>query len=206
VDRRIQKSRQAIVAGFVRLLGRKAFGKITVNEIADEADVNRGTVYLHYRDKYELLESTIDEYVVKLLCYCEKDGPTFKDPGAVRRVFEFMDANYDVYAVFMRGEGASRFRARFSEVIVENLRELLARQAPAPRHANASRAAVSADIGIHFVVSAVLGVLEWWFTQQRRLTVDEVSGALWNMIEPHYPMFGVTAVNPGIATLKNRTA
>ncbi|MBS5913907.1 MAG: helix-turn-helix transcriptional regulator, partial [Paenibacillus macerans] len=55
MDRRIAKTRQAIMEAFVMLMGEKSFEKITIQEIADRANVNRGSVYLHFTDKYALL-------------------------------------------------------------------------------------------------------------------------------------------------------
>ena len=43
MDRRQRKSRKAILSAFSRLLERKSYSRITVQEIIDEADVGRTT-------------------------------------------------------------------------------------------------------------------------------------------------------------------
>lgn len=60
MDRRIQKTRQAIMNTLVDLLTEEGFDKITINDIADRANINRGTVYLHYVDKFDLLDKCIE--------------------------------------------------------------------------------------------------------------------------------------------------
>ncbi|WP_277408505.1 TetR/AcrR family transcriptional regulator [Lacrimispora xylanisolvens] len=61
MDRRIKKTRQLIMDTFIDLLSEKEFEKITINDIAERADINRGTVYLHYMDKYDLLDKCIEK-------------------------------------------------------------------------------------------------------------------------------------------------
>lgn len=46
-----------ILNGFSALMQQKQFTKITVNDIAAAAFINRSTFYVHFTDKYELLET-----------------------------------------------------------------------------------------------------------------------------------------------------
>jgi len=55
-DRRIRKTKAQIKNALTRLLMQKDLKDISVSEIADMADINRGTFYLHYRDVYDLFE------------------------------------------------------------------------------------------------------------------------------------------------------
>jgi AcrR family transcriptional regulator len=54
-DPRVRRSRQMLIDGLLRLLTRKEFADISIQEIADEATLNRATFYLHYLDKNAVL-------------------------------------------------------------------------------------------------------------------------------------------------------
>lgn len=65
-DLRVIKTRKIIRNAFVSLMDKKEFKNITVNDIADEAMINRSTFYLHYTDKYDLLQRTVEEAIQKI--------------------------------------------------------------------------------------------------------------------------------------------
>ncbi len=60
-DRRARYTLGVIREAFFALLREKGFDKLTVTDICKLADINRGTFYLHYEDKYALLNALIDE-------------------------------------------------------------------------------------------------------------------------------------------------
>src|SRR5580658_3822941 len=60
-DPRILRSRRMLMDSLLKLLSKKEFEDISVQEIADEATLNRATFYLHYPDKNALLRAMTAE-------------------------------------------------------------------------------------------------------------------------------------------------
>jgi Transcriptional regulator len=54
-DRRTNRTRAALKSALVELILEKGYGSITIVDIANRADYNRGTFYKHYLDKDDLL-------------------------------------------------------------------------------------------------------------------------------------------------------
>ena len=61
IDRRRRYTLSVIREAFFSLLAEVGFAKMTVADICRRADINRGTFYLHYEDKFALLDALIDE-------------------------------------------------------------------------------------------------------------------------------------------------
>ena len=60
-DSRVRRTKKLIRQGLVELAKNKSISKITVKELTDCVDINRGTFYLHYKDVYDLVESIENE-------------------------------------------------------------------------------------------------------------------------------------------------
>src|ERR1700676_1711508 len=83
-DPRILRSRRMLMEALANLLTKKEFEEISVQEIADEATLNRGTFYLHYPDKNALLQAMTG---VRFRDLIERRGITFSDcHGAMRAI------------------------------------------------------------------------------------------------------------------------
>lgn len=61
VDRRVQRTRQALRQAFIEVVREKGFAATSIRDITERANVNRGTFYLHFTDKYMLLDTFLRE-------------------------------------------------------------------------------------------------------------------------------------------------
>jgi len=55
-QKRKTNTKENIKKAFIKLIKDKGFDSLTVSDLAREANINRGTFYLHYLDKYDLLD------------------------------------------------------------------------------------------------------------------------------------------------------
>ncbi|WP_243674207.1 TetR/AcrR family transcriptional regulator [Lentilactobacillus kisonensis] len=55
-----------IQKAFIKLINLSGFDKLTIQKLCQEAHISRGTFYLHYIDKYDLLNHYEDEIVANI--------------------------------------------------------------------------------------------------------------------------------------------
>ncbi|WP_321472705.1 TetR family transcriptional regulator [uncultured Paludibaculum sp.] len=67
LDPRIRRTRKMLQTALDKLLQKKEFEQISVQDIAEEAELNRATFYDHYGDKYSLLECMVGGRFMELL-------------------------------------------------------------------------------------------------------------------------------------------
>ncbi|WAL65462.1 TetR/AcrR family transcriptional regulator [Amycolatopsis cynarae] len=59
VDRRVRRTRQALRRAALDVVRERGFQAARVSDIAERADVNRGTFYAHYADKFALADDLV---------------------------------------------------------------------------------------------------------------------------------------------------
>jgi TetR/AcrR family transcriptional regulator, fatty acid metabolism regulator protein len=82
-----QVMRDAILDAANELLGRYGYNKMTVEDLAAEVGIGKGTIYLHFPSKEEVVLSTIDRMVDRLLV---KLAEIAEGPGSVSSRLESM--------------------------------------------------------------------------------------------------------------------
>ncbi|MFC4807730.1 TetR/AcrR family transcriptional regulator [Paenibacillus sp. GCM10023250] len=159
LDRRVVKTREAINKAFLELFAEKEFQHITINDISDRANVNRGTVYLHYADKYDLLDKNIESHLNRLLAFCvhgdaaSADGPPALE-GDLKPVFDYLAAHYSFFSAMFANQRTSVFRERMLAFVAGGVLRKLDGLGGAPR--------IDRELHAEFVASAFVGIVEWW--------------------------------------------
>lgn len=177
MDRRIKKSQEAIMQALISLMAEKDFEKITINEIAERADVNRGTVYAHYTDKYNLLELSIETHLDQLIESCmpiEGVMPS-ASKSSILQVFQMLEKNYLFYSTLLTSTGVPAFKNRLQEMMIQSIQQQLAE--------NHRQLPVKQEVMAQFLASATVGVFEWWFTQPQRCSAEEITEQLWTLLQ-----------------------
>ncbi len=162
---------------FIDLLAEKGFEKITIHDIAERANINRGTVYLHYVDKFDLLDKCIETYVERLLNHCANSADTTLNASAFQSIFEYLEKNFTIYKLLLSNEGFGFFRNRLYAVIAQTVTEVIGKKS--------ENSAFSNDVTTHFLASGFIGVLEWWINNSMPGNVQETTEQLLFLLEPY---------------------
>lgn len=155
VDRRIAKSQEAIKKAVIELMSEKNFDDITIQEISDRANVSRGTIYLHYLDKYDLLDKLIAEHIEELRDICQS-ASELEFIEANLPWFEYLESHYLFFSTMLASKGAPSFRSQFLEFLTEEFKDEV-------NVAKGKNQGLNENIILQFIVTSYVGIVEWWF-------------------------------------------
>lgn len=123
-DRRVRRTKKLLTQGLIQLMQQKQVKDITVRELADLADVNRGTFYLYYRDIFDMLEQIETEIFDRFnqIISAHQEGrmlsqakPMFSD------LFHFIAENEEMCRTLLSVNGDIKFLQRLSGVVEERI-------------------------------------------------------------------------------------
>lgn len=128
MDRRILKTRSVIKESLTVLMKEKPFDKITIKDITDKANINRATFYLHYMDKYDLLEQSqndilneIREVLADAFKIFNPQSLPIQDATTIipflSCVYECIGKNSDFVKVILGGNGDLNFQLKLKSLI-----------------------------------------------------------------------------------------
>lgn len=113
---------QTIQEAAMRVIARKGLAGASMQEIADEAGISKGTIYLYFNNQQDLLERTVDDVLGRLHDRLEEALATegkFRDRLRllIQTQIDFFDAHHDLFQLYSAAkypEGASSQAARCS--------------------------------------------------------------------------------------------
>lgn len=163
-DRRARRTRRLLREAMVRLVLERGYAGVTVEDIAEHADVGRATFYSHYRDKDDLLTQVVAELLEELeartMPLISTDSAAFTGKP-VLEVFRHARQERDLYRIILRGEGDGRALRQLIDGEVALAERVL--RARAEHHGVQPRLDLTvlarASVGEQF------GVLSWWLEQ-----------------------------------------
>jgi AcrR family transcriptional regulator len=183
VDRRVQRTRQVLQQAFIDSVRDKGFAATSVQEIAERANVNRGTFYLHFEDKFTLTDTVIRELFHQHLA-----GTVPATAGWDRRSLKLL-----IQAVLESFEGKYRHQPRPSfmlaevaplveRVIQEELTELLLSWLKQARHAETHQL-VPLETIARIVSWAIFGPAVQWSQEPIIVPLEQMANQILLVIE-----------------------
>ncbi|MDR6551584.1 TetR/AcrR family transcriptional regulator [Paenibacillus qinlingensis] len=180
-DRRILRSKQSIKKSFLELFSEKDFEHITINEIAERANVNRGTVYLHYHDKYDLLDKCIEEHINALITLCTNREANQVSEGIVqdpKPIFDYFHSHSPFFSAMFSNQRVFLFRDRLLKFISTNLMVKMEKPGTPPD--------IDIEIKAQFMASAFIGIVEWWILHNMPHSTQFMADQVRNLFENNH--------------------
>ncbi|HET8922590.1 MAG TPA: TetR/AcrR family transcriptional regulator [Candidatus Acidoferrum sp.] len=173
-DPRILRSRRMLMDALSKLLAKKDFEEISVQEIAEEATLNRATFYLHYPDKSALLLAMTEARFRNLI---ERRGISFTDCDGALRTIALGVCDYLTEITNCPVKGRSLpLEDSVIPVVEAVIMEGLSRH-ELPTGVDAALVATTA-------AWAIFGAARRWFQAPDRIPAEEMAGKIEAMVKP----------------------
>lgn len=163
-DLRVIRTKKMIVAAFVKLIEEKGYEAITIQDIADEAMINRATFYAHYKDKLDLyeqiLEIAIGTFASILVTDQLIEGNSLKIKKvefSLTRVFKTIKENKQLFLTLTEGSSALLFREKIAELLYQQYAEAFKKL-----RITENDIEVPIDFIIEYMTSIFIGTVHWW--------------------------------------------
>lgn len=105
-DRRVRYTKQLLRDALVELLAEYHISKISVTMLCEQADVNRGTFYLHYSDPLDLLRQTEQAVYRDLEAHLAQPN---SQQSNTERILDYAARNADLFRVLLGDNGTRQF-------------------------------------------------------------------------------------------------
>ncbi len=165
-DRRIRRTQRLLKDSLIELMEQKEFKNISVKDITELADLNRGTFYLHYTDTYHLLREleadVLQDFQQMITSYTNNFQRGTLLP-ILTPVIDYIEENTALCKVLFENTISTGFYDRFRNLVHENGGETI--RALYPRaDQNAT------DSFFEFITYGLIGMIRQWHNSGKKLS------------------------------------
>ncbi len=170
-DKRVIRTKKMIRKALAELIEEKGFNNISITDITTRADINRGTFYLHYNDKYDLLKKIEDEVIEELQSQLklENASDSFnidsmgnidsidKPLSFIINILHYFKENSIFMKAILGPNGDIKFQNKIKELMETNVFEKKLIKA-----FKKENLLIPKEYFISYILSAHLGVIQQW--------------------------------------------
>ena len=168
-DERVIKTKKLIKTALSELIQEKGFDHVSITDLTQRANINRGTFYLHYQDKYDLLEKFENEVLDNINTNAENFIKSIKDidflgedfsneiKPFINKVFTYIKENYIIMKVILGPKSDMRFQNKIKKAL-----NILLTEKGWDNYFDSQNTFVSKNYFISYLVSAHIGVIRQW--------------------------------------------
>lgn len=174
-DRRVHRTRRRLNKALLELMQEKGYGRITVQELTERADVARSTFYAHFDSKDDLLFAGFDRWLLDLARVRGVDAPREEGFRFSLPLLRHARGHRRVFRGIFGRAGSPRAARRFQDLLVQVVLQELPGD-PGEERLREARA--------HTVAGAFMALVAWWFESGAGVPPEEVDRAFRDAVAP----------------------
>ncbi|EHQ72306.1 transcriptional regulator, TetR family [Staphylococcus epidermidis VCU057] len=179
MDARIIKTKRNTLNALKRLLKRKKFADISAKDICIEGNVSRGTFYLHYKDKYDLVYKYQIEIMKKIQPILESVNYLSLEEFFAKAI-HFWSNDAELLMLLISDNGSTDIQNQVKRLIQQNAKKNIL---PIINTNNYSE--IEKHYLTIFLSNAIFGIIQEWINNGQKESPDELSAILSKIAPKH---------------------
>jgi AcrR family transcriptional regulator len=183
VDRRIARTKRALLDALHALISEKDYDSIVVKEILNRADVGRSAFYTHFSDKDDLLAHGIFDILGGLAARHSQTGENRHDDPLwfSLPIFEHVHRQRRATMHKLGPRGAAILHQRLNQVLIKLIAdELRTEPRPHPRRADK----IPSDLLAQYLAGTFVLLLNWWIDSKSQIAPHAVNDLYRSLVLP----------------------
>jgi AcrR family transcriptional regulator len=172
-ERRRLKTRQLLIQATLQLVLEKGYGEVSIQDITDRADLGRGTFYIHFKDKDEVVWTAFQEMFRGLEQEAhqqlDRRMPQVEYYGLLN-IFRHAEVNRDLYRVMFGGQGSAMLTGRAQDFLAKVFLHDI-RQAPVPE----VNFDLPEEIEAQILAGVISRLLYWWLETPNKYSAEQMA-------------------------------
>jgi len=180
-ERRRLQTRNLLIQTALQLILEEGYDTITIQDITDRADLGRGTFYLHFKDKEDLVWTAFRGLFLKLEQEAhqqlDRRMPQVEYYGLLN-IFRHAEKNRDLYRVMFGGQGSAMLTARVQDFMAEEFLFDI-RNAPESPEMNFN---IPHEVEAQMLAGVISRLIFWWLETSNSYTPEQMAAMTYQML------------------------
>ncbi len=173
-ERRRLQTRQRLIESTLQLILEKGYEAISIQDITDRADLGRGTFYIHFKDKEDLVWTAFRDLFKDLEAEAHRQSDRGRPQAeyyGLLQIFRHAEAHRDLYRLMLGGQGSARLTVRVQEFLAQLFLTDI-RNAPAPPGVDFH---LPEEFEAQFVTGIITRLVAWWLDPPKDYTASQMA-------------------------------
>ena len=180
-QRRRQQTRRLLIQTTLQLVLETGYDTISIQDITNRADLGRGTFYIHFKDKEDVVWAAFQELFQALEQeahkHLDRRAPQVEYYGLLN-IFTHAEKNRDLYRVVFGRQGSATLTARVQDFLAEAFLYDI-RRAPPPADVNFD---VPEEIEAQILTGVISRLVFWWLETPNRYTPAQMAAMTYEVL------------------------
>lgn len=193
-DLRVIRTKKMIITAFLSLVQEKGYEAVTIQNIADEAMINRATFYAHFKDKPDLYDYIMDFAVSKMSLILNADklnNSKFIQIKTIeltlKKVFMMIKENQESFIILTEGSSSEIFRQKISDVLTSQYDETFSKLKITENDIE-----VPISFIVEYMTSIFIGTVHWWVTTDSDFSPEHMARLVIKLVgNGHLTVLGI---------------